>query len=239
MSSPFFLTIVLMTGIFATAAWIFYRRYNGLSKAASDSAQPAPVAPAEDLSSEREKVLQLLEAGKISAVESAELLNALAHSAPPPAKPAAKINPQRKLVLLGAALLLIGFFLPWFSINPHTLINAMDAVQQNTGGMMPSNAMPHFLDDGTFQIHAGDLAHGLGWWILALGMIAAVLPFFATTLESSMQQKIILAALGVGAILLVYVLSEAIRYVSFGILLVLAGYALEIVGTLKERSLAR
>jgi hypothetical protein len=207
---------------------------------ASDSAQPATAVPAEDLSKEREKVLQLLEAGKISPVESAELLNALAHSAPPPApKPASELNPQRKLVLIGAAILLLGFFLPWFAINPHTMMNAMDAVVQSMGGMIPANVMPLHLDDGTVQIHAGDLAHGLGWWILALGIVAAVLPFFATTLEAVMQKKIILAALGVGAILLIYILSEAFEYVSFGILLVLAGYGLEMVGTLKERPAAR
>jgi hypothetical protein len=95
------------------------------------------------------------------------------------------------------------------------------------------------LPDATVQVHAGDIVHGLGWWILALGMIAAVLPFFATTLESAMQKKIILAALGIGAILLIYLLSDSIRYVSFGILLVLAGYALEVVGTVKERPEAR
>ena len=190
---------------------------------ASAAPQIAPVVPTEDLSSEREKVLQLLEAGKISAVESAELLNALGHSAPPPPKPAAEINPQRKMVLLDASLLLIGFFLPWFvppvvTVNPQTNFS---------------------LQTGTFQIHAGDVAHGLGWWILALGIGAAVLPFFATTLESSMQKKIILGALGVGAFLLIYLLSDAFRYASFGILLVLAGYVLEIIGTLKERPAAR
>ena len=209
---------------------------------ASDSAQPAAAAPAEDLSKEREKVLQLLEAGKISAADSAELLNALAHSAPPPAsKPATEMHPQRKLVLIGAAVLLLGFFLPWFAVNPNAEANEMSAqFQRNMNQMMPGNAMPNLsLPDTTLQIHAGDIPHGLGWWILAMGMIAAVLPFFATTLESSMQKKIILAALGVGAILLIYLLSDALRYVSFGILLVLAGYALEIAGTLKERPLAR
>jgi hypothetical protein len=211
---------------------------------ASDSAQPAAVVPAEDMSKEREKVLQLLETGKISAADSAELLNALAHSAPPPApKPVAEFNPQRKLVLIGAAVLLVGFFLPWFTINPNAEANEMAAhFQQSVNQMMPGNPVSQInlsLPNGNVQIHAGDLAHGLGWWILALGMIAAVLPFFATTLESSMQKKIILAALGVGVILLMYLLSDAIRYVSFGILLVLAGYALEVVGTLKERLLAR
>jgi SHOCT-like protein len=189
----------------------------------STAVQPAPVVPPEDLSSEREKVLQLLEAGKISAVESAELLNALNHSAPPPPKPAAEINPQRKIVLLGAALLLVGFFLPWF-VHPILTVNPQTNFSFQTGAL---------------QIHAGDIPHGLGWWILALGIAAAVLPFFATTLEAALQKKIILAALGVGTILLIYSLSEAIEYVSFGIILALAGYVLELVGTLKERPSAR
>ena len=211
---------------------------------ASDSAQQVAAVPAEDFSKEREKVLQLLEAGKINPVENAELLNALAHSAPATApKPVAEINPQRKLVLTGAAVLLVGFFLPWFNINPGAMLNdAASQLQQNLSQMMPSNAMPQMnipLQTGTVQVHAGDLAHGLGWWILALGMIAAVLPFFATTLESSMQKKIILAALGIGVFLLLYLLSDTFKYVSFGFLLALAGYSLEVVGTLKERPLAR
>jgi hypothetical protein len=209
----------------------------------SQSAQPATAVPAEDLSKEREKVLQLLEAGKISAADSAELLNALAQSTPPSApKPTAEINSQRKLVLVGAAVLLAGFFLPWFAINPNAEANKMTAqFRQNMNQMMPGNAMPPMnfsLPDTTVQIHAGDVAHGLGWWILALGMAAAVLPFFATTLESSMQKKIILAVLGIGAILLIYLLSDTLRYVSFGILLALAGYVLEVVGTVKERPAA-
>jgi hypothetical protein len=206
---------------------------------ASDSAQPATAVPAEDLSKEREKVLQLLEAGKISPVESAELLNALGHSASPAPKPATEINPQRKLVLIGAAVLLLGFFLPWFSINPHTMMNSMEAVRDSTGGMMPANAMPSHLDDGTFQIHAGDIGHGLGWWILLLGAVAAVLPFLANNLDALTQKKVMLTSLGVGAVILLYLFTNAWRYASFGILLALAGYALEVVGTLKERPAAR
>ena len=209
----------------------------------SSPAHPASTAPTEDLSKEREKVLQLLEAGKISPVESADLLNALSHSTPPPIKPAVGINPQRKIVLLGAAVLLVGFFLPWFSINPSVMANEMNAeFRQSMNQMMPGDIVAQMklsLPDTTVQIHAGDLAHGLGWWILALGIAAAALPFFATTLEAALQKKIILAALGIGAILLIYVLSDAFRYASFGILLVLAGYVLELVGTLKERPVAR
>ena len=115
--------------------------------------------------------------------------------------------------------------------------------QQSMNKQMPLNAPETFTDlgqwDRTVRINGGDIGHGLGWWILLLGIGAAVLPFFATTLEASMQKKIILTALGIGAILLVYTLSDAVRYVSFGIVLALAGYVLELVGTLKERPVSR
>jgi hypothetical protein len=213
---------------------------------ASAAPQPVPAAPVEDLSAEREKVLRLLEVGKITADESAELLNALGQSVPQrsPLANETEISPARKIVLLGAALLLLGFFLPWFAINPGQMLSQATAqMQQTMGGMMPGNPMPQMNlsmpNTGTVQVHAGDVQHGLGWWILALGIGAAVLPFFATNLKADLQKKVILAALAIGAFLLVYLLSSAIRYVSVGVIMALAGYALEFVGTLKERAAPR
>jgi hypothetical protein len=209
---------------------------------ASAARQNAPAA-AEDLSAEREKVLQLLEAGKITADESAELLNALGQSVPPRPPPPSEmeLSPQRKIVLLGAALLLLGFFLPWFAVNPAAVVNEMAAKFQQ--GMNQVNlSIPGgtlSLPGATVQVHAGDIAHGLGWWILALGIGAAVLPFFTTKLKAHTQKKVILTALAVGAFLLVYLLSDSVRFVSVGVILALAGYALEIVGTLKEKPVAR
>jgi hypothetical protein len=198
------------------------------------------------LSAEREKVLQLLEAGKITADESAELLNALGQTVPHRPPPAAEMemSPQRKIVLLGAALLLVGFFLPWFKVNLGQVMNeAAGQIQQMVGGMMPGNGMPQMnipQNTGAVQIvQAGSIPHGLGWWILALGIGSAVLPFFATNLKPQMQKRVILAALAVGAFLLVYLLSDTLRYVSIGVILALAGYALEIIGTLKERPMSR
>jgi hypothetical protein len=213
---------------------------------ASAAPQPAPAAPAEDLSAEREKVLRLLEAGKITADESAELLNALGQSVPqrPPLANETEISPARKIVLLGATLLLLGFFLPWFAINPGRMLSeAAGQMQQMMGGTMPGNAMPQMNfptpNTGTVQVHAGDVARGLGWWILALGIGAALLPFLATNLKAQLQKKVSLAALAIGAFLLIYLLSDAVRYVSIGVILALAGYALEFVGTLKERTGSR
>jgi len=137
---------------------------------ASHSAQPAPAVPTEDLSKEREKVLQLLEAGKINPVESAELLNALAHSAPPTPKLAAEINPQRKMVLIGATVLLVGFFLPWFSINRNAMVNEMTTqIQQSMNGLMPADAMPESIFPmarckSTLAIFPTDWAGGFWRW---------------------------------------------------------------------------
>jgi hypothetical protein len=208
----------------------------------SATPSPAPTLPPEDLSNEREKVLQLLETGKINADESAELLNALGQSVPQRPPPAAEreLSPQRKIVLLGAALLLLGFFLPWFKINLGQAMNeTMGQLQQMVGGAMPQMNFGQQNNNLVQVVQAGNIPNGLGWWILALGISAAVLPFFATNLKPQLQKKVILAALAVGAFLLVYLLSDALRYISIGIILALAGYSLEVVGTLKERTEAR
>ena len=204
-----------------------------LINTAMTSPEPAPLT--EDLSSEREKVLQLLEAGKITAEESAELLNALGHSSSPRSGPVstAEFSRQRKLILLGVGLLLIGFFLPWFVIDTNVAANALLSQIQQTAG--PAMTMPQMMINTTVQVRGGDLAHGTGWWILVLGIVAAGLPFFATTLNAQMQKRVILAALCIGAFLLIYLVSESYRYVGVGIILAAVGYALEIVGTLKEQ----
>jgi len=175
---------------------------------ALDTTAPPPPAPAGDtLAPERERVLKMLDDGKITAQESAELLNALAHSAP--ARPAQTAPaPHRKLVWLGAGLLVIGFFLPWFE------------------GPNPAA-----------YIAGGDIPHGFGWCILFLGIAVAVLPVVDASLDSQTCQKISLIALGVGAIILLYLFTWNFHFISLGILLALAGYALEFIGVLKARKL--
>ena len=59
----------------------------------------------------------------------------------------------------------------------------------------------------------------------------------AANLEAQTCQKACLIALGAGAIILVYLLTQNIRFARIGILLGLAGYALEIIGVVKAREL--
>lgn len=210
-------------------------------KTATHAAPLAPAAPLEDLSNEREKVLQLLESGRITADESAELLNALGQSVPTrlPAAKEMEMTPQRKLVLLGAALLLIGFFLPWFSINLNAEVTAAQEAVQQQLPHMPNLQLNLPQLASTTRVTGGDIGHGLGWWVLLLGIAAAILPFFATNLNGPMQKKVMLACLGVGAVILVYLFTDNLRCVSIGILAGLAGYALELIGTMRERPALR
>jgi hypothetical protein len=201
---------------------------------ACHSPAPETAGPGEDLSNEREKVLQLLEAGKINAEESAELLSALGQSVPSRSRPAAaEMLIGQRLVILGAGVLLLGFFLPWFSINPRSLVNEMVSHFQPNSGPILSGTFQGA--DISYSIPAADVEHGLGWWILICGVAVAVLPFLATTLSRETQKRVGWVALGIGTVLLGYLLSNMYRSVSFGIILAVAGYALEVFGTLKDR----
>jgi hypothetical protein len=203
-----------------------------MSESLSPAAAPPPAASS--VTPERERVLKMLDDGKITAAECAELLNAMGHPAQPPApRPAAATH--RKTVLIGAALLLVGFFLPWFAYNLGDVnrelishIPFVGEVPMVTQGMASGP---------TVHVTGGDIIYGLGWFVLLFGVVAAVLPYLAANLDSETTQKVSLIALGLGAIILLYLFTENIRIASIGLLLVLAGYALEILGVIKERQL--
>jgi hypothetical protein len=130
--------------------------------------------------------------------------------------------------------LLIGFFLPWFSFNPGQEINRMMGEWQPAVGGLPLN-LPMNSNMATVKIAAGDLKYGFGWWALLLGIAAAALPYVMDHLDARTQQKAALIGLSMGAIILIYLLTENMRFVSVGLILGMAGYALEFIGTLGER----
>ena len=219
-------------GIFAItlAALLAYPAVrNGLQPGAG------PEIKNEALPDERERILKLLEEGKINAAEAASLLNALGQSAesrqgqPPP---------DRKLILIGAALALVGFFLPWFSCNPGQELSRQ---MQNVAGDFPQHMagaelqMPFKLKTESFSMNGGDIQRGLGWLVLGLGIVAALLPFVATALDGQTRKMLSLASLGFGSIILFYLLAQNFRFSGIGIFMVLAGFALELLGTLKEQ----
>lgn len=207
-------------------------------------AAPEPgKASAPDASVERERVLKMLDDGKITAPESAELLNALSVAQTPRPPQSEPFTSQQKMMLAGLVLLLIGFFLPWFSYNPgQEMTRVMGEMKQSMAQAMPSSrelnvSFPASLKTGSVNIAGGEIRYGLGWFVLLLGIVAAALPYFASNLSPQNRTKATLIGLSLGALILVYLLTQNMRFVSVGILLALAGYVLQFLGTLKEKQL--
>lgn len=206
-----------------------------------------PRPPAEDLSVEREKIVSMLEAGKLTPEESAELLQALGESSRRSAPAPLPLTSHQRLMLIGAAIVALGFFLPWFTFNPgKEATRLMGRMQSNIpasfGGdreamNILSMGLPQWSTD-TMSISGGDIRRGLGWATLALALAAALLPYVATTLDDRTARTIRLLCLGLGAFIVLYLLTQNIRFVGIGLIIALAGYALEIAGALRERRTA-
>lgn len=198
---------------------------------------PAPVPLTEDMSAEREKIVSMLEAGKLTVDESAELLQALGaskHAVPPKVA----LTGGQRLMLIGAAMVTFGFFLPWFAFNPGAEAGRMmNQMQKSLGSSLGGGMrMPGLeLNTSSVSVSGGDIGHGLGWAALLLALAAALLPYLATTLEAATARTVRLLCLGVGGLIMLYLLSQNLRLAGIGLLLAVGGYALEIVGMLRDR----
>jgi len=69
---------------------------------------------------------------------------------------------------------------------------------------------------------------------LLLGVAAAAFPYLAGNLEEQTRQRAIVAGLGIGAIILLYLVTENLRFVSYGILLAVIGYGLQLACALQS-----
>lgn len=243
------LPLMLFTTLGALAVYPAIRSVSEGMDATSET--PHPVA--DHMAHEREKVLSMLESGKITAEESAELLTALgATLRRPEAAPLAMTSAQR-LVLIGAGVLLIGFFLPWLVINPADEVNRM--MQQVTSTAYSTNDFPNIpamMGQNSmqlpgkmqlpikmeFQIAGGSLGKGLGWAALGLGLLAALLPYASRAMDFQTQRLMRFLALGAGATILLHVFSEAPRSIGIGLIVAALGIALEFIGVARERRIA-
>lgn len=213
-----------------------------------ESPVTAPAPSTEDLSAEREKIVSMLEAGKLTPEESAELLQALGESSR--ARPTQiPLTAGQRLMLIGAGLVALGFFLPWFVINPGQEASRLMQQMRQTNISMNSPLgggrveMPVGSPFGEIQwkspsvtISGGDIQRGLGWATLLLALSAALIPYVATNLDASTARTARLLCLGVGGLIVIYLVTQNIRFVGVGLVIAVGGYALEIVGAMRERS---
>jgi hypothetical protein len=218
------------------------------------SADPADsIDPAESLTAEREKVLGLLEAGKITAEESVELLNALGSTIRSRQREGLALSGEHRVMLVGAALVLMGFFLPWFTINPGKELNRLEGQLQNQmgqfmapmmqgqGGLSVANVGDMFgfnFNMTTMSLNGGDVKHGLGWMILLMSVGAAGLPLVWPQGDAHIQRTVSLVALGAGTALLLYLTVEGVRFLNVGLVVAAAGYCVQWAGLIKRGGLA-
>jgi hypothetical protein len=170
------------------------------------------------------------------AEESAELLNALGASLAARVPVRAPLTTNGRLVLIGAALVTIGFFLPWFAFSPGVELSRMMGLFRAEGFPMPEMGGAGIPVKHLVQISGGSVANGLGWAVLLLGLRAALLPQVAQTVDAATQRTVRSLALGAGTILVLYLATQSVRAVAFGLCVTIAGYALEWLGISREQN---
>jgi hypothetical protein len=199
---------------------------------------------ADDLSAERQRIMAMLETGKLTSEQCAELLRALGESSRKAESRQMPAGGNQRLMLLGAALVGFGFFLPWFVINPssdldritnHWQLNANFPFSGTRATPGPEQAPAMFPQSGDISISGGDIQRGLGWVTLALALTAALLPYVASTLDAATARTVRLLCLGSGGFIVLYLVTTSFGFVSIGLIIAIGGYVLEAAGALRER----
>lgn len=226
------------TGVIAGALvllWIgspFWRRV-----VTSCGSPASSEATDESFSRDRQRILQLLEEGKINGTESAALLSALAEGTRGE-QSNEPLAAGRKQMLFGALVVLVGFFLPWFNVDLAAEMNRImpSSVQLGPQFGGATMSMPQFGGSSgrAISIHAGDIAHGLGWWVLILALVAAGLPFLMPAMPRQTQRAVTFVSLIGMAIIELYLLTGSLGSAVWGIWIALVGTAILWAGTFRE-----
>jgi hypothetical protein len=227
--SPFALGLITFLAIVA-------RPLLAAGVAASPATTAAPSDPQRAAGEgERERVLRLLEEGKVDADGAADLLNALGAAGAAGASAAVSRPPmssRQRLAMAGGALVLVGFLLPWFSINLGKEMSRMGGVlNAEIGNIMPEMPPANMqmpipkIKTGTVRVSGADVGKGLGWIVLVGGLLSAglaVLPQLVA--DAALRRNLAIGAVIVGGATLFYVFGSSMRHVSYGIVAVVAGY---------------
>lgn len=189
-----------------------------------------------ELSSESMKILEMIQEGKISSEEGAELLSAIAESRPERKRQSVPLTRSRKFILVGAILVFFGFLLPWAKINIGEEVNDFMRQSWMSRNFNMHQNMPNIKMNQNFTqiIHAGNLPWATGWIVLIAALGVAVITLFRTGLDYITQRNISLIATAVGTLIMLYIFTSTWEYITWGFAFAAAGYFFLIFGVLKE-----
>jgi hypothetical protein len=158
---------------------------------------------------ERKRIMEMVEAGKISADEGKELLNALGNSTA--LKGQDKFSRADIVILIGAALVVLGFFMPWIYIN-----------MSNISGMF---------GQGISGYQAGYHTKTIGWAVFILA-IMSVIPVFVTPKNYLYKISMLQIFLTIIGIVLVFsILIQAGEKLGIGLIVCLDGFIVALVAS--------
>ena len=165
---------------------------------------------------ERNRILKMMEEGKINTEEGTELLDAIGRSSA--MRGEEKFSRVDMVMLIGVALVVLGFFLPWVYIRMQQVPGPFGQVSGYQAGY-----------------HAG----AMGWAVLIIA-IASAIPIFITPknflYKISMLQIFLIL---IGTILVISILVQAGDKLGPGLIFCLIGFVVELFGSgVKFRKLA-
>jgi len=167
---------------------------------------------------ERSRILKMVEDGRMSSEEGVELLDAMGRSSALQGQD--RFSRLDIAMLVGVALVILGFFLPWAYITLPGL-----------------GASDMFSRTSAYQ--AGYHVGAIGWAVLVIAVVSAV-PIFVTPKDLLYKISMLQVFLTlVGGVLVVSVLVRVEGHLGVGLIFCLAGFIVELVGSaVKLKSLA-
>jgi hypothetical protein len=172
----------------------------------------------------------MVEMGKISGEDGAELIAALRQTQVPTRR-AGGFSAGRRVMVAGTALVVAGFFLPWFRVDGAEMLRAARQMVEGVGAV-PGTVPFAGAAKVVLVVHGGEVAHGLGWAVMVLGALAALLPLLWP--ERGAQRGLTLLLLGAGTVVLMYVMSVEMQGVAEGLVISAVGYGVLWAGVVRE-----
>ena len=200
MSISWLIIILVLVPLLCFALWLLFRLLS--AGQGTDDA-------------ERKRIMKMVEAGKVSSEEATELLDAMGRSSA--LRGEEKFSRTDILTLVGVALVVLGFFLPWVHLDMRSMPGVFGQASAYLAGY-----------------HIG----AIGWVVFIIGVLSAV-PVFVT--PKNFLYKISMLQIFLALVGLVLVISVLVRtgHLGAGLIFCLAGFIVALLASAaKARKLA-